>query len=293
MSQDFTSKQAAMQATPRSPLLQSRDSASDILRVEKHHQPGNETSECCLPTYLLSIHLGRPIQLELTAEGRRSSDSLIEGDIMISPPYLHRKLAWDVDAEFLLLCLEPKLFIAAAPESINTDRIQVTPQRKTRDPLIQHIGLALKTEMEIDGLSSRLYAESMGSALAVHLLHRYSTHQPAIRAYSDGLSGRKLQQAIDYIQDHFNEDISLQAIATEVGMSRYYFSRLFKQSTGISPYQYLLKCCIERSKALLLQGRQKITDIAIQVGFANQSQFGRHFKRFTGVTPKQFLQQSQ
>ncbi|WP_197036096.1 helix-turn-helix domain-containing protein [Fischerella sp. PCC 9605] len=102
-----------------------------------------------------------------------------------------------------------------------------------------------------------------------------------------------MQQAIDYIQAHLAEDISLETIATEVGMSRYYFCRLFKQSTGMSPYQYLLKCRIERAKVLLLQGQQSITDIAIQVGFANQSQFGRHFKRFTGVTPKQFWQRSQ
>jgi AraC family transcriptional regulator len=273
--------------------MQSRDIGSDILRVEHHHQPANGTSECCLSNYLLSIHLGQPIQLKRTVDGRRSSDYLTEGDIMISPPYLHRKLSWDVDAEFLLLRLEPKLFTSAVSETLDTAPIQITPQLKIRDPLIQQIGLALKTELEIDGLSNRLYAESIASALAVHLLHRYSTHKPVVRTYSGGLSSLKLQQAIDYIQTHLAEDISLETIATEVGMSRYYFCRLFKQSTGISPYQYLLECRIERAKVLLLQGQQSIIDIAIQAGFTNQSQFGKHFKRFTGVTPKQFWQRSQ
>jgi AraC family transcriptional regulator len=293
MSQDFTKNNAFLQVVPRSPLVQSQDIVSDILQVEHHHQPAQGTSECCLPNYLLSIHLGQPIQLQRTVDGRRSNDCLTEGDIMISPPNLHRKLSWDVDAEFLLLRLEPKLFSSAVPESADTDLIQIAPQLKIRDPLIQQIGLALKAELEIDGLSHRLYAESLANALAVHLWHRYSTHKPGIRAYSGGLSSHKLQQAIDYIQAHLAEDMSLEAIATEVGMSRYYFCRLFKQSTGISPYQYLLKCRVERAKVLLLQGQQSITDIAIQVGFANQSQLGRHFKRFTGVTPKQLLQRSQ
>ncbi len=73
-------------ATPRrrrSPILWSHGIASDILRVEQHNQPANNSSECCLPNYLLSIHLGQPILLERTVDGQRSHDYLIEGDIML------------------------------------------------------------------------------------------------------------------------------------------------------------------------------------------------------------------
>ncbi|MBE9036188.1 helix-turn-helix domain-containing protein [aff. Roholtiella sp. LEGE 12411] len=273
---------------PRSPILWSHGIASDILRVEQHNQPANNSSECCLPNYLLSIHLGQPILLERTVDGQRSNDYLIEGDIMISPPYLHRQLSWDTDAKFLLLRLEPKLFTFNVDESVDADHVQIVPQLKIRDPLIQQIGLILKTELETDGLSDRLYAESMVNALAVHLLRRYSTQKQKIPAYSGGLPKYKLQQAIEYIQSHLLEDVSLVAIATEIGMSQYYFARMFKQSTGYSPYQYLIKCRIERAQELLMQGKQNIASVAMQVGFASQSQFGRHFKRITGVTPKQF-----
>ncbi|MBE9107174.1 helix-turn-helix transcriptional regulator, partial [Nostoc cf. edaphicum LEGE 07299] len=213
---------------------------------------------------------------------------LTEGDIMISPPYLHRKLSWDIDAKFLLLRLEPKLFTSTVDESVDADVVQIVPQLKIRDPLIQQIALTLKTELETDGLSDRLYAESMVNALAVHLLRRYSTTKQKIPAYSGGLPNHKLQQAIDYIQAHLAEDVSLEAIATELGMSQYYFARLFKQSIGYSPYQYLIKCRIECAQKLMIQGQQNIANVAMQVGFASQSQFGRHFKRITGVTPKQF-----
>ncbi|MBD1840044.1 helix-turn-helix transcriptional regulator [Coleofasciculus sp. FACHB-64] len=282
-------KNAVLQVVPRSPILRSQDIVSDILQVEHHHQPANQESECCLPNYLLSIHLGQPIQLERTIDGRRSSNRLAEGDIMITPPYLHRKLFWDTDAEFLLLRLEPKLFTSALYESVDADDAQVAPQLKICDPLIQQIGLALKTELEIDGLSDRLYAESMANALAVHLLRHYSTRRREIRSYSGRLPSHKLQQAIDYIQAHLAEDVSLEAIATELGMSQYYFARLFKQSTGYSPYQYVIKRRIERAQELMMQEQQSIVNVALQVGFTSQSQFGRHFKRLTGVTPKRFL----
>jgi AraC family transcriptional regulator len=290
MSQNSARKNVVSQIVPRSPILSSQDTVSDILRVERHYQPVNRESECCLPNYLLSIHLGQPIQLERIVEGRRSSDRLAKGDIMITPPYLHRKLFWNTDAEFLLIRLEPKLFASVVYESVDADHTKITPQLKICDPLIQQIGLALKAELEIDGLSDRLYAESMANALAVHLLRHYSTRKQDIRVCSGRLANHKLQQAIDYMQAYLAEDISLAAIATELGMSQYHFARLFKQSTGYSPYQYVIKCRIERARELMMQERQSITDIALQVGFASQSQFGRHFKRLTGVTPKQFLQ---
>ena len=286
MSQGFN-KNDVKQIVPRSPILWSQE-VSDIVRVEQHHQPANGSSECCLPNYLLSIHLGQPIQLKRRIDGQRSSDDLAAGDIMISPPYLHRQLAWDNDADFLLLRLESKLFASAVYESVDNDQIEIVPQLKIRDPLIQQIGLTLKSELEANRLSDRLYAESMANALAVHLLRRYPTRQQKISDYVGGLPRHKLQQAIDYIQAHLATDVSLKAIATELGMSQYYFARLFKQSTGSSPYQYLIKCRIERAQELLLQSQQSMANIALQVGFASQSQFGRHFKRLTGVTPKQF-----
>jgi AraC family transcriptional regulator len=62
MNQD-TSEKSHFQIVPRSPILSSLE-VSDLLRIEQHHQPANGSSECCLPNYLLSIHLGQPIQLE-------------------------------------------------------------------------------------------------------------------------------------------------------------------------------------------------------------------------------------
>jgi AraC family transcriptional regulator len=288
--QNSIKENVVLQTVPRSPILRSQDATSDILRVEHHHQPANQKSECCLPKYLISIHLGQPIQLERTIDGQYSHDCLAKGDIMITPPHLHRKLFWDANANFLLLRLEPKLFASAAYESIDAEHIQITPQLRICDPLIQQIGLTLKAELERDGLSDRLYAESMANALAVHLLRRYSDQTRKIRTYPSRLPSHKLQQALDYIQAHLAEEVSLEAVATELGMSPYYFARLFKQATGYSPYQYVIRCRIERAQELMVQESRSISSIALKVGFASQSQFGRHFKRLTGMTPKQFLQ---
>ena len=102
----------------------------------------------------------------------------------------------------------------------------------------------------------------------------------------------RLKRAVEYIQEHLEQDISIEAIAAELDMSSYHFARLFKQSTGLAPYQYLIKCRVERAKELLLQGEMAIAEIATQVGFYDQSHLNRHFKRIVGVSPKMIQQNS-
>lgn len=157
------------------------------------------------------------------------------------------------------------------------------------DPLIQQIGLALKHALE-NGLGSRLYADSMANALAVHLLSRYSTRKQAIQYYEGGLSRRDLNQVIDYIHEHLEKNLSLAELAGVVQLSSYHFAHLFKQSTGSSPHRYHIQCRIERTKQLLVKGLG-IADVAQAVGFASQGHLNYHFKRLVGTTPRKFLHQ--
>jgi AraC family transcriptional regulator len=83
--------------------------------------------------------------------------------------------------------------------------------------------------------------------LAVHLLQRYSTQKPAIRKYKEELSKARLHQVIEYMNAHLTEKLSLQKIANAIGMNQYHFSRMFNQSTGLTPWQYVTE--IQRAQA--------------------------------------------
>ena len=157
------------------------------------------------------------------------------------------------------------------------------------DPLIQQIGLALKSELQSNKSGGQLYAETMANALAVHLLRNYSTQGDRSIPCKGGLSQHKLRLVIDYINDYLERDLSLDELAAIAQLSPYHFSRAFKQSTGISPHRYVIKQRIERAKQLLLQGKMSLADVAIACGFSHQSHLNRHFKRLTGVTPKTLL----
>ncbi len=87
------------------------------------------------------------------------------------------------------------------------------------------------------------------------------------------------------MNEHLAEDLSIAAIADELAISQYYFSRMFKQSTGVSPYQYVMRQRIERAKYLLRMTPLSVAAIAEHVGFSSQNQLTIQFRKFIGTTP--------
>lgn len=97
-----------------------------------------------------------------------------------------------------------------------------------------------------------------------------------------------IKKAILYISEHFNTPLTLEDVASYVHLHPSYFSTLFKQVTGSSYKEYLNMVRVEESKRLLSATDFSILNIAIAVGFEDQSYFSKVFKKYTGQTPKQF-----
>jgi YesN/AraC family two-component response regulator len=98
----------------------------------------------------------------------------------------------------------------------------------------------------------------------------------------------KIQQAVRFINDNYRTDIRLAAAAREAGMSPAHFSRIFKKVMGLSYQDYLNSRRITKAKYLLRTSAQSVTEIAVSLGFADPTGFGRIFKKLTGHTPSAF-----
>lgn len=100
-----------------------------------------------------------------------------------------------------------------------------------------------------------------------------------------------IRRGIDYLKAFFAQDISLEQLSGEVSMSTFELCRRFSAATGLSPHRYQLVLRIHEAKARLLRG-ETISDVAVDLGFADQSHLGRHFKSLLGVTPGTVARQS-
>ncbi|RUR72811.1 AraC family transcriptional regulator [Chlorogloeopsis fritschii PCC 9212] len=283
---NFGKSDSWQQVLPLAPVLSSHTAAWKGIHFEYHRQPVHETPEYCFPVHTISIGL-RYEAREFKAN-RRVYKDFCPGNIAICPAYESLSTQAYGNAEFMLLSLDPNLLALVTDGSQSVDQIEIVSQVFGVDPLIYHMGLELKRELECAELDSHLYAESMATALATHLVRRYATRNRAIKNYFGGLPAYKLKTAIAYIHEHLDQPLSLAEIAALVNMSPHYFASLFKQSTGVAPYQYVTQCRIERAKQLLTQSEFTIVEVCHQVGFQSQSHFTKVFRDYTKVTPKAY-----
>lgn len=94
--------------------------------------------------------------------------------------------------------------------------------------------------------------------------------------------------AITYITSHYSEDLNLHFISKKFHFSACYFSRIFKQATGMLYTEYLNKIRINEAQKLLIKTNKNITEVAGEVGFNSLTNFGRVFKQIAGCSPKQY-----
>jgi AraC-like DNA-binding protein len=100
-----------------------------------------------------------------------------------------------------------------------------------------------------------------------------------------GLPSYKLRRAVEFIEAHFDRSVTFAHLAAVVNMSPFHFHRQFKRSTGLTPRDYIHQLRIERAKTLLCQSDLPLADLAVKVGFADQSHFSATFRRATSMTP--------
>jgi AraC family transcriptional regulator len=137
----------------------------------------------------------------------------------------------------LLLALNP-VFVSRVAEGLelDSDRIELVEHQGSADPTLHHIGMALRAGVQTGVALDPMYGEALSTALVVHLLREHGAAVLGPRRQSGGLPRDKLVRAVEYIRDQLDTDLTVSGIAQAVYMSPYHFTRLFKESTGQSPY---------------------------------------------------------
>jgi AraC family transcriptional regulator len=209
------------------------------------------------------------------------------------PPSHELNWRWWPDTE-----KDPPIHIASAQISVDlirktaSEALDIEPLRiemlnklNVSDPLIEQILIAVKGELEQGNPCGRLYAETAAQMLALHILSKHCAINHQTIEYRTGLSKIVLRRVLDYIQENLIQEISLDKLALLSGLSGYHFLRLFKQSTGETPLQYIIRCRMEKAKQLLAQ-----TDLSVLEGAWKLDTKAKIIllKRFTGVTPSRY-----
>ncbi len=176
----------------------------------------------------------------------------------------------------------------AVGASVAANRVPGVRAALCSDPHSAHIGA------KIEGMNVLVLAlHALQEERAQEVVEAYLTATLAPIEVVGGLPPRRLQRVFAHIRDNVARDLSVNELATVVGMSQYYFSKLFKMSTGITPHQYVMRQRVERAQEHLRESRTPLAEIATQVGFETQSHFTSVFRRLVGTTPKHYREMHQ
>ncbi|MBC5801445.1 MAG: helix-turn-helix transcriptional regulator [Candidatus Eremiobacteraeota bacterium] len=236
------------------------------------------------PNHNVSMLVGAPIIVTCRCGGVVQRRLQAPGDIDVVPAGFSGAWQYEGATTMLILNVSPSLICTAAQGiGIDPDRVVIQPQLHLKDPHIEHIGWALRAELETDEAFGRLYADSLGLALAAHLLRRYASVAP--KCPSSNLPMRRLQRAVDYIHDNLADDLTLPELATVVNMSQSEFMVLFKRFVGMPVHQYVIRCRVKYAMDILSSGWHPLNDVATRAGFSDQSHMARCMRRIAAVTP--------
>jgi AraC family transcriptional regulator len=303
--------------------LDGYDHATHIVRVSSHglgwkalnferrdYRPSSRALARGSRDHLIFVGL-TPGRVVCERGGERVEHELSPGCVALVPAYTPVSWSWSTRISLSVLRLDPGFLdqVAQSVFGLGPRDYRLAIAERSYDTAITNIAGVLSREAMRGQRGGELYAESLASILAVHLLRHYalradgqtletsSTQEeiapaavPAVTGGRNGAQRRAVSDALQFMHANFAREVSLGDIAGAVHVSPFHLARLFKQWLGVSPHQYLIQVRVDNARWLLSagSGERSLAEVASAVGFADQSHLTRHFKRVTGVTPRQF-----
>lgn len=154
-----------------------------------------------------------------------------------------------------------------------------------RDMVVRDLLLSMRPALAKVADVSGLFVDHVALALAIHIAGTYGDVAQLPRQWGGGLAPWQERRAKEIIDANIDDGLTLDALAVACNLSKRHFTRAFRQSTGMAPYQWLQRRRIDKAKQLLARSALSLGAIAGECGFADQSHFSRAFLRIAGMTP--------
>jgi AraC family transcriptional regulator len=159
-----------------------------------------------------------------------------------------------------------------------------------RDPVVERLAWTLLGADDIRGATGQLYVDCICLAIIARLLSATGRSASGGTLKSSALPRWRLKRAIDHVDAHLDEAVTLRDLAKAAGLTRMHFAAQFRAATGLRPHEYLLRRRIERAQQILAGTDLPIVEVALGVGFQTQAHFTTVFKRFAGQPPRAWRQ---
>jgi AraC family transcriptional regulator len=211
-------------------------------------------------------------------------------EIVLTPAGIESGWHWHSRSRVIVVTIEPdKLdrFVRSEIGMLLTPR-QLRDVPQAHDPDLVQAAAMLLDALRTRASGSEVMFESLARIFLVKLIQAYGEKRDGPAEFGRGFSAEQYKRVLDHVAARFGGEITIEDLAREAGLSPSHFSRLFKEATGDTPYQFVMDYRVEQAKKMLAEKDRPLIDVALRCGFSDQPHFNRIFKRLTGRTPKEY-----
>ena len=270
-------------------LVDSQDAGWRSLHAAIFQEVGFEAKETPLGHPSFIYHRHHPARVTRKIEGGPRNQELIGPRRMcLTPGDATAHWSHNGEPEILQVYLRGSMYQAAVSELYNCDvsKAEIVPRFAMVDPLLEQLALAITAALWDGTVEDGLYVDTLAQMIAVHLARVHSSQgRPPRTASSPSMQGARMRRVKEYIEEHLDGDLRLEAMAAEVGVNPVYFARSFREAVGESPHRYVLQRRVKRAKELLRNTEMSVVEVALAAGFSSQSHLSHWFQRYVGVSP--------
>jgi AraC family transcriptional regulator len=194
---------------------------------------------------------------------------------------------WDIPkpVDVVQLYLPHATLERVACEADVTTPVELLERTAQPDPVTSRLLLSAADVLGGNEALDTLFRQQLIDLLATRLLAAHTGSPAAIQPVRGGLAPKTLLRSVERLRSDSDADVSLAALASEAGLSRFHFCRAFKESTGLSPHAWLRQHRLEQAMKMLRDTEASVMSVAAALGYASQTAFTAAFRKLTGETP--------
>jgi AraC family transcriptional regulator len=205
------------------------------------------------------------------------------GEIILAPRHVEQ---WFRTEDLHLLVV--RISDAALSAACDGGKADLRYGPKLVDARVGELITAVNAERIAGFPNGPLFLDSAEQELADALVDRHAVRRRSAPTYGGGLTPARLRRVAELVHAKIEEELSLDEMAEEAGLSTAHFSQTFRKSTGKSPHQFVLNHRVERAKRMLRAADMRILDVAVACGFKTQQHFARVFRQLCGASPTEY-----
>jgi AraC family transcriptional regulator len=267
--------------------VQGPNSPSSSLLIERHEVHSTDWHTVVVPDQVLTLHLRRSTMEIGNGTGCRYV-TRTRGSVILERRACEQRFRWTTPAVMLAVRVSDAALEQAAEMTPNASDC-VPEDCAVQDTQLSSLMYALEREQMNGYPSGRMFLDGIEQALAAMVVHYEGVARPRSAAvHKGGLTPYRMRRVTEFIQTHIEEEITLNELARNVGLSPSHFCSLFHKASGKTPHQFILHCRIQHAKALLAKQSNSILDVALASGFRTHQHFSRIFRRHVGIPPSAY-----